>query len=162
MIKGMAGVYLETSFVSALVTNRRDVASLYRREVSREWWATQANRHALFVGAEVLAELSHPSFPLSQAALAWIEAVPLLPVTDEALGLTRLLIRERAMPGPVAGDALHVAVATVHGMDYLLTWNVRHLANPNKLNHLRVVCLRAGLAPPRILTPELLWEPADE
>ncbi len=66
------------------------------------------------------------------------------------------------MPGPVAGDAVHVSVACVHGVDYLLTWNVRHLANPNKLEHLAAVCLRLGLTPPRIVTPDMLWKETDD
>ena len=59
----MATVYLETSFVSACVTNRSDPASIYRRELSVEWWTAQAKRHELFISAEVLAELSQPGFP---------------------------------------------------------------------------------------------------
>lgn len=63
------------------------------------------------------------------------------------------------MPGPDAtGDALHVAVAAVHEMDYLLSWNVRHLANPNKTRHSQVICQRLGLLPPVIITPDALWE----
>jgi hypothetical protein len=87
--------------------------------------------------------------------------VPLLAITDDAFGLAELLVRELAMPAPAQGDALHVAVATAHGMDYMLTWNVRHLANRNKVAHLRTVCVRAGLLPPEILTPDLLWETSD-
>jgi hypothetical protein len=110
----------------------------------------------------VITELSHPSFPLSDAARTWIKDVPLLAVTDEAIGLAQVLVREHVMPGPATGDALHVALPTVYDMDYLLTWNVRHLANPNKVEHLHVICLRLGLMAPRILTPELLWEPTNE
>jgi hypothetical protein len=63
------------------------------------------------------------------------------------------------MPGPVEeGDALHVAVAVVHQMDFVLTWNVRHLANPNKRTHLRTVCARCGYTIPELVTPEDLWE----
>ena len=66
------------------------------------------------------------------------------------------------MPGPVAGDAIHVAAAAVHGVEYMLSWNVRHLATPNKIEHLGRVCARAGLLAPRILTPDLLWETDDD
>ena len=158
----MATVYLETSFVSACVTNRTDPASLYRKEVSLEWWATQSHRHQLYISAEVLAELSQPGFPCAEEALSQVEQVPLLAMNEEVQGLAILLVRAKVMPSPVAGDALHVAVASVHGMSYMLSWNVRHLANPSKLTHLRVVCLRAGLIPPQILTPDLLWEEQDE
>ena len=62
------------------------------------------------------------------------------------------------MPGPEAlGDAAHVAIATVNGIQYLLTWNVRHLANVNKVEHLRRILGREGYDAPQIVTPELLW-----
>ena len=57
---------------------------------------------------------------------------------------------------------MHVAAATIHRADYLLSWNVRHLANPNKVRHLTTICIRLGLLPPQIVTPDLLWEDADE
>ena len=154
----MARVYLETSFVSACVTDRTDPASVYRRETSLEWWNTQRWRHEFFITAEVVAELSHPDFRQRTAALALLEYVDVLPLDAAVLGLAEVLVREKAMPAPVAGDAVHVAAATIHEVDYLLSWNVRHLANPNKLAHLRVLCLRLGLVPPLIVTPDLLWE----
>ena len=67
------------------------------------------------------------------------------------------------MPAPaVEGDALHLAVAIIHQMEYILTWNVKHLANPNKRTHLAVLCMRLGLAPPQLVTPDLLQEFDDE
>lgn len=155
----MASVYLETSFISACVTDRADTASLYRRETGLDWWATQRDRHSVFVSAEVLRELTAPGFRQSEAAMRLVESVPTLALNDEVLGLATLLVAERVMPGlGEGGDAMHVAVSTAHRLDYLLSWNVRHLANPNKLVHLRRVCLRAGLVPPQIITPDLLWE----
>lgn len=158
----MARVYLETSFVSACVSDRADSASAYRRETSLEWWQRQRRRHRLFVSDEVIAELSDDMFPRRRAALDLVAGIESLAVTDEAIGLARVLVNEKAMPGPLKGDAIHVAVATVCGMDFLVSWNVRHLANPNKVEHLGKVCLRFGLVPPRIVTPEFLWEVDDE
>ncbi len=158
----MATVYLETSYVSACVTDRTDAGSLYRREASLDWWNTQAPRHSLYVSAEVLAELSVPSYTKSQEALAFIRRVPLLEISEEVRGLAQILVNEKVMPEPVAGDAVHVAVTCVANVEYLLTWNVRHLANPNKVVHLQAICLRLGLVPPRILTPDMLWEDADD
>ena len=117
----MADVYLETSFVSACVTSREDVASIYRRQVSLEWWATQRRRHRVYVSAEVFRELSSPRYLQSESALAFVEDVEVLPVTLEVQGLAEILVREKAMPSPVAGDAVHVAAASTHGMDYLLS-----------------------------------------
>jgi len=154
----VAKVYLETSYISACVATRTDAACVYRRQVSEEWWNNQRRHHELFISAEVIAELSDPEYPNSPAALKWIDGVPLLGLTEDVAGLATLLVRERVMPGPVAGDAVHVAAATVFSIEYMLSWNVRHLANVNKLEHLRVICRRAGYVPPLIVTPDLLWE----
>ncbi|MBX3322321.1 MAG: hypothetical protein KF757_04970 [Phycisphaeraceae bacterium] len=153
----MDGVYLETSFVSACVTDRDDAASVYRRETSLEWWMHFSSRYDCTVSEEVIVELSQPGFRQSEAALEHISAIPRLDISDEVLGVAEVLVRERVMPGPVAGDALHIAVAAVHAMTYVLSWNVRHLANPNKVEHLQVICRRLGLVAPSIVTPEMLW-----
>ncbi len=80
-----------------------------------------------------------------------------LELNAEVVALADVLARERVMPGPaVEGDALHVAAATIHRMDYLLTWNQKHLANPNKRTHFAVICARLNLPAPQIVTPDLL------
>ena len=148
--------------ISSLVTTRTDPGSIYRRDTSQEWWRTQAGRHSLYISAEVLIELSDPAFPRRVEALERVAALPVLGINQEVQGLARLLVREKVMPEPVAGDSIHVAVACVHRMEYLLSWNVRHLANPNKLRHLDTICLRLGFIPPRIVTPDLLWDESNE
>jgi hypothetical protein len=154
----MPAVYLDCSFVSACVTDRTDPLSLSRHQISLEWWNTQRRRHELFISQEVLNELSAPEFQRSTEALALVADLPLLEIDDEVQGVAEVLIREFVMPGPAVGDALHVAVCCVSDVEYLLSWNVRHLANPNKIRHLQAVCRRLGLMPPQILTPDLLWE----
>ena len=68
----------------------------------------------------------------------------------------------KVMPKSIGGDALHVAIATVSRCKYVLTWNVKHLANPNKVQHLTAVCLEFGWVPPRILRPDDMMEIEDE
>ena len=83
----------------------------------------------------------------------------LIRLTDEVASLARLFVEQKVMPGPESsGDAVHLAAATAHEVQYLLSWNVRHLANPNKVQHLDAVCRQAGVTPPIIITPEVLWE----
>ena len=117
----MKKVYLETSFVSALVTDRTDPASLYRRQESLEWWAKQSLLHSLYISAEVIRELSDPKFPLSSKALEIVASVTALTITPEVYGLADIFVSERVMPQSVSGDALHVAVSTVHKLDYILS-----------------------------------------
>jgi hypothetical protein len=154
----MARVYLETSFVSACVTTRTDVASIYWRQTSLEWWTTQASRHQVVISAEVLEELDNPIYPNREAALAFVREVPSLSPNPAAAQLAQHFVDQFVMPGPIAGDAMHVAIACVSQIEFILSWNVKHLANPRKTAHLRSVCAKLGLVPPHIVTPDLLWE----
>lgn len=123
----------------------------------------QRTKYELFLSAEVLRELSAEGFRNREDALALASAAKLLEINDDVRGLAKIFVRERVMPGPEdAGDAVHVAAATVHQMDFLLTWNQKHLANKNKIPHLREVCRRAGFVPPDLTTPEALWIPEPE
>lgn len=157
----MARIYLETSFISACVTERSDPASTYRNDASQEWWDSSRDEHDVFVSAATVAELGHRTNESGEDALALIQDLQWLPVTDEVRGLAHLLVQEQILPGPAVGDAVHVALATVHHLDYILTWDVRHLANVRALRGLRQLCLRLGLTPPDIITSESLWEPSD-
>lgn len=154
----MARVYLDTSFVSACVTSRTDALSVYRRRSSTEWLNTQAPRHDVFISPEVIVELDDPDFADREIAMKIVESLPILAITDQVAGVALAFVRENLMPAPAhAGDAIHVAAAAVHRVEYLLSWNVRHLANQNKTRHLQVICGRLGLVPPAIITPEMLW-----
>lgn len=86
-----------------------------------------------------------------------MDSLPRLRVDPEVLAVARRYIDERLVPADIAGDAAHLAAACVHEMDFLLTWNIRHLANPNKLDHLTIINRRLGLLTPVIVTPEMLW-----
>ncbi len=154
----MAAVYLDASFVSACVTDRADAKSLARHQTSLEWWQTQRRLHEVYVSQEVVRELSSPEFARREQALALIADMPLLDISVEVAGVAEVFVREYLMPAPAVGDAVHVAVCAVHGIGFLLSWNVRHLANPNKTAHLQAICRRLGLLPPIIVTPDLLWE----
>jgi hypothetical protein len=154
----MKRVYLETSFFSACVWDRKDPKSIYRKQQSQLWWVEQRHLHRLFLSAEVLTELSDPSFRNRDEALELATEAELLSLNDDVLGLAKIFVREKVMPSPEdGGDAIHVAAATVFGMDFLVTWNQLHLANRNKVPHLREVCRRAGYVPPDITTPEGIW-----
>ena len=159
----MARVYLETSFFSMCVTSRTDDLDIGRRASSNIWWQTQARHHDLFISPEVVRELSAPKFPNRDQALAMLSGLTVLEFTTEVIDLADVLVSDKIMPAPaVEGDALHLAVAIIHQTEYLLTWNVKHLANPNKRTHLGVLCMRLGLAPPQLVTPDLLQEFDDD
>jgi hypothetical protein len=102
-------------------------------------------------------ELSQGDWAGKEEALHLVESLPRLTIDAEIMGVATRYVEERLVPAGLAGDAAHLAVACVHEVDFLLTWNIRHLANPNKLNHLTIINRRMGLLTPQIVTPEMLW-----
>ena len=126
---------------------------------SENWWKTYARRFELCISREVVRELSDSRFPDSVRlpALGMLMGLDVLELSREVVDFAGVLVDQRVMPGPaVQGDALHLAASVVHGVDYLLTWNQKHLANPNKRTHLAVICARYKFNPPQIVTPDLL------
>ena len=122
-------------------------------------WESYAKKFDLYISGEVVRELTSPDFPdaVREPVLAMLRGLTLLPSTPEVVAFAELLVAQRVMPGPATeGDALPLAVAIVHQVDYLLTWNQKHLANPNKRTHLTVVAFRARLQLPEIVTPDLM------
>jgi len=152
-------VYAETSFFSECVTIRTGPIDLGRRMTSQNWWTKQSRSFDLFISNEVIRELSDKRFPdaVRDPAMRMISNMAALDLNSDVFALAKALVDGRVMPGPaVQGDAVHVAVSAVHGMDYLLTWNQKHLANPNKRTHWAVICARFKLSSPQIVTPDLL------
>lgn len=158
----MPSAYLETSFVSACVSNRTDLASVYRQQVSTKWLELARPRYYLCTSEIVIAELSDPRYPNSRTALGLVADLPVLELTPAATALATLLIRRKAMPQPIIGDAAHVAIAAMAGVEVLVTWNVKHLANPSKSHHVNAICLEHGAIAPRIVRPDDLLEFNDE
>jgi hypothetical protein len=152
-------VYLETSFFSECCTIRTNEIARGRRATSLNWWVNYAAKFDLYVSGEVVRELSSDGFPqvVREPALAMLKGLTLLPSTPEVVSFAELLVAERVMPGPAnEGDAIHLAVSIVHQMDHLLTWNQKHLANPNKRTHLTIIAARARLRLPEVVTPDLM------
>ncbi len=152
-----AAVYIETTVPSAYVTTRTDPSSAHRSVITRQWWRDQLGSYDAWVSETVLLELESGSWSGQSEAVALVEQLPRLDINAEVMGVAGRYIRERLVPDDLGGDAAHLAAACVHEMDFLLTWNIRHLANPNKLDHLTVINRRLGLLTPQIVTPETLW-----
>ena len=106
----------------------------------------------------VLVELRSGSYPGQQDAVELAESLAMVEVSDEALSIAEVYVRHLLMPGSRAGDALHLALASLNEIDYLLTWNIRHLANPNKVEHMTVINRRLGLLSPIVVSPDMLWD----
>ena len=146
-------VYIETTIPSAYYTKRTDVQSVARSQWTRQWWSEFATTFELLSSPAVIDELRRGSLPLVQDRIGLLKDVELLDITDEVQEIVQIYISKLVMPRDPSGDALHMALATFHRVDVLLTWNCLHLANPNKMEHLRLVNYELGFPTPIVTTP---------
>jgi len=154
--------YVETTIPSFYTTTRSGPATVARRQWTRQWWELARDRYVLVTSAAVLDELREGDYPNREPALALVVDLPVLEVTLAIADIVAAYVRHRLMPADPAGDALHLALASYHKCEFLVTWNCQHLANANKFGHLRLVNGLLGLYVPVLATPlELLGE-ADE
>jgi hypothetical protein len=149
-------VYIETSILSYLTARpSRDLVQAAHQQLTIEWW-TRRDRFELVVSEAVLAEASRGDPAAAARRIAVAEGLPVLSATIEAQTVARRLLDAAAMPRKAAIDAAHVAIATVHDVNFLLTWNCAHLANAVMRDHIEAVCRESGFRPPIICTPEQL------
>jgi hypothetical protein len=151
-------IYVETSVPSFYFETRPGVQLQARREWTREWWEIFIITDTLVTSPAVIAELSRTPESKRSDCLGLLESLPLLEMTEEADELVRLYIEHKIMPDDTEGDAMHLALATLHECDILVSWNCRHIANANKTDHIRLINGRLGLETPRLITPLELLE----
>lgn len=151
-------IYLETTIPSYLVAREsRDPVMAGHQQTTHEWWATCQERFDLYISQFVLDEVSLGDPLAARERLDVIKDMTELDITPPRVTeLAAALIAEGAVPAIAKTDALHIAVATVHGMDFLVTWNLRHIANAVSEPLIREVCVRHGWRCPEICTPEQL------
>jgi hypothetical protein len=155
-------VYLETTIVSYLTARpSRDLIRAARQQMTSEWWTARRSEFDLYVSQVVVDEASAGDREMAESRLRLLAGLPRVKITDEVVALTADLLRAHALPQKAAEDALHIALATVHGMDFLLTWNCAHIANAEMIPAIRATILAAGYECPEICTPEGMlgaWE----
>src|ERR1041384_1623845 len=152
----MASVYIETTIPSFYYSTRRSIQSLAWRAQTRTWWDRFRYPYDLCTSGAVLAELSNAPAPRAAPRLRMLEIVRTLPPHDEVDRIAEFYMKHRLMPRTAGLDALHVAFASHYEIDFLLTWNCRHIANANKAEHLAVLNHRLGLRSPIMVTPYTL------
>jgi hypothetical protein len=153
----MATVYLETSFVGYLASRlSRNLIVAGHQQITQEWWDTRRSSFDLYISQRVLDEASAGDEGAAQERLAFVKELPLLDLNEDVIRLAEELVAEGPYPEVAAGDAVHVSVATVHGVDFLLTWNCRHIANAEIAQAAAAICTAKEYEMPRICTPEEL------
>ncbi len=152
--------YIETTIVSYLTAwPSRDIVIAGHQQITRQWWDSAADRFDLVASQLVIDEGSAGNENAVRAQLDALAHVVLLDATDEALLLAQQLIQSGAIPEKAAEDAAHIAIAVTNGVEYLVTWNCRHIANAVIRPKIEAICLASGYEPTIICTPEELMEP---
>ena len=151
--------YIETSVVSYLTARpSRDVVVAAYQEVTREWWRSVRARFTVFVSELVVAEVGAGDPGAARARLKVLEGIPRLRATEDSEMLARNLVALGAVPREAGDDAAHIAIAVTNGIDYLVTWNLRHIANATMRSRIEEVCRRSGYVPAVICTPNEILE----
>ena len=155
-------VYLETTIPSLLTAwPSRDLIIAADQQVTKEWWRTRRHDFNLFVSQVVLDEAAEGDPAAASERLAEMQGLPVLEINADVEHVARAILKTRLIPAKASNDALHLAVAAVHRMHFLLTWNCRHLANAALGGQLAAACQQAGFEMPVICTPrELIVKPA--
>ena len=155
----MPTVYIETSIVSYLTARpSRDVVTLARQELTREWWNTRRRRHDLFPSDVVVGEAREGDNEAAQQRLDVLQGIKELETTSKAKDLASALLEKGPLPEKAAVDALHIGISATEGVEYLLTWNCTHIANAAMRKPIEEVCRTKGIEVPIMCTPEELME----
>jgi len=153
-------VYIETSIISYLTARpNRHVIMLANQQLTNDWWTFRRNDFELYTSVLTIDEASNGDQDAAQKRLAVLRTLPLLVINKEAQELAQSLLKAHAMPYKAADDAMHIALATVYGLDYLLTWNCKHIANAEFQKRIVEISQALNYTTPIICTPiELMGE----
>ena len=151
----MASVYLETSIIGYLASRPGvDIIFSANQLMTLEWWNDHRSKFELFVSQAVVDECSAGDPTAAQERLAFLDGIPVLAINAATLNLGQELMRRIGLPPKAAVDAVHIATAALNKIDYLLTWNCKHIANPAFRRRIEDVLDDAGHRSPVICTPQ--------
>jgi predicted nucleic acid-binding protein len=149
--------YIETTIPSFYYEIRSEPSMIARRDWTRSWLDSAMTSNRIVSSVAVIDELRRGDFPGREEALAMLDGFEMLAIEDAVYEIVEAYLAYKLMPADPFGDALHLALASYHRCDFLVTWNCQHLANANKFGQIRRINGILGLFTPELVTPmELL------
>jgi len=159
----MDSVYLETTVVGNIVGRLHpDPKIAARQQITREWWTTAAKRYDLYVSEITIEECGDGDPDAAKERLDLVKNIDLIETSPEAEELAELFVNRLAVPASQPRDALHIAIATVNAVQFIVTWNFKHILNPHLQTKIANACREGGYEPPVICTPQQLLETEDD
>jgi len=150
-------VYIESSVISYLTARpSRDVVKSARQAITEEWWQKDRKRFDVFISALVEEEISAGDTGAASQRLDAVKDIPSADISAEAMAIAEELILSGAVPENSKEDALHIGIATANGIEYLLTWNFKHINNAEKKKHIVQVIETLSYQCPSLCSPEEL------
>ncbi|MBK8266961.1 MAG: type II toxin-antitoxin system VapC family toxin [Planctomycetes bacterium] len=149
----MPSVYIETTIPSFYLETRSATRVVEWKNMTREWWDTHRYNYELVTSRFVIREITNSPNKKRAAALELIAQAVILEEPPELPDVIEFYMEHKLMPADALGDAAHLAIASLHSIDFLLTWNCKHLANSNKSRQIAVQNARLGISTPFIVTP---------
>ena len=157
VLSTISPVYVETSVISYLVAKRsRDIITLARQEITSEWWDVYRKSYEVFISELVLQEAARGDKHLSAARLEALDGFPILEISNQVAEVADALLLCSAVPRKAAEDAIHIATAAVNGIEYLLTWNFKHINNVHTKQKITSCLESLGVVAPILCSPEEL------
>lgn len=152
-------VYIETSIIGYLTSRpSRDLITAANQRLTHDWWNEHRENFDIFISQFVIDECAVGDTIAIKERQEIISDIRQLDVTEAVEDFAEVLVQQVPLPQRAEVDALHIAVATVHGMAYLLTWNCTHIANAILRPQIEAICRTYDYEPPTICTPQELME----
>ena len=150
-------VYIESSVISYLTSRpSRDIVIAGRQAITLDWWENHRQRFDLRISVLVEEEISKGDVNAANLRLNKVSEIPSLSISDEATKIAELLLLKGAVPKGSEEDALHIAIASAQGADYLLTWNFKHINNAETRAAIIKLVESCGYICPQLCSPEEL------
>lgn len=147
-------IYLDSNILSVLCYRGTHTSSVHQHMVTKQWWETERSGFSMYGSAFTESELSAGEYPGQQEAIQLVRRLRYLPFNGDVRRCAEKLLEVHIAPPNKPGDATQLAFATIHRIDYILTWNYAHLANVHVQNRLNELCRRNGWRPPLLVSPE--------
>ncbi len=151
--------YLETTVIGYLaMRSSRDVRVAANQLSTREWWDDHRPKFDLFVSQFVVDECDQGDPKAADERRFFLQNIPILDMNADVETLADVISNALQIPAKARIDAFHISIAAVHGIQFLLTWNCKHIANPENRPKIERACRDRGMEPPLICTPFDLLE----
>ena len=159
----MNSVYIETTVVGNVAGRVRSNPIIASRQmVTRNWWATATVRYDIFASQLVIDECSAGDPTAAAERLVVLDGLQLIQSSPDAESLVDALIDGHGVPASEPRDASHIAIAATNGIEFLASWNFKHILNPSTMRRIESICRDCGFEPPSLCTPEQLLETYDD